>query len=358
MSQYQVEQWKSLNHRQIQDGYYLSSYGRIRYKNNDPYEPEYHSSNGYDYSCFVLKEEYRTNSISRLFPIDDLIGMTFLTSHPTLRDVRVKINHIDGDNRNNNLSNLEWVEDVEEWRPLKFSMETKDGIILHAKEANYRISSDCNVWSNVSNAYLIPSIEEGYVKLHMSLYTENESTYYPKRVKMHRAMAMSFDLPGYSEETPSINHINGIKADNRLKNLEWMSTKGNVQHAFLAGLEVNPKGQNHPRAKFTDHQRQCIYEILKTLKYTPPKLLTMLIAERLPNISHDDVKYAKQVIKKTEGFEFPMLQQTGPGAKALNHPSNEEIEATRKIVTEIFNKYGITQTEVYVNEHKKKDNQG
>ena len=38
--------------------------------------------------------------------------------------------------------------------------------------------------------------------------------------------------------------------------------------------------------------------------------------------------------------------------------TEEEIETTRKIVTGIFNKYGITQMEVYVNEHKKKDNQG
>ena len=30
----------------------------------------------------------------------------------------------------------------------------------------------------------------------------------------------------------------------------------NTQHAFAMGLEVNPKGQEHPRAKFTNHQRE------------------------------------------------------------------------------------------------------
>lgn len=353
MSQYQIEQWKSLNHKQIQDGYYLSSYGRIRYENNDPYEPEYHSSNGYDYSCFVLKEEYRTNSISRLFPIDDLIGMTFLTSHPTLRDVRVKINHIDGDNRNNNLSNLEWVEDVEEWRPLILELNTGNGDITRFQSNEYLLSNHQRVYSTKTKMLIRTYIDNGYQKLPMSHVINGERI--KKNIKMHRAIAISFDIPGYDEEHIFINHINGIRSDNNLKNMEWVTLKENTQHAFLAGLEVNPRGQEHPRAKFTDHQRQCIYEILKTLKYTPPKILTMLIAEKLPNISHDDVKYAKQVIKKTEGFEFPMLQQTGPGAKAINHPSDEEIEATRKIVTEIFNKYGITQTEVYVNEHKKKD---
>ena len=35
------EIWKPLIHNQINDGYYLSTYGRIRYKDNEPYDPSY-----------------------------------------------------------------------------------------------------------------------------------------------------------------------------------------------------------------------------------------------------------------------------------------------------------------------------
>ena len=345
------EFWRPLTHPQISEGYQLSTYGNIRYKDGKSYEPEYHSTNGYNYSSFIMKKEYHEKGItSRLFPIDFLIGLTFLTTHPTLRDVIVKINHIDGDNRNNHLSNLEWVEDVEEWRPLISEVIDNNGDIARVPLGEYMISNHGKVYSVKNNMMMKTYIDEGYHKINLS-HTIN-GTRIQKRVKLHRVIAMSFNLPGYDELHNFINHIDGCRSNNNINNLEWVSNQDNVRHAFMMGLEVNPKGQDHPRSKFTDNQRKCIYEILKTLKWTPPSILTKLIAEKLPNISNDDIKYAKQVIKKTEGFEFPILPNPF-GGKVLQL-SEEEIETIRKITTNIFEKYGITQMEVYENEYKKK----
>lgn len=50
------------------------------------------------------------------------------------------------------------------------------------------------------------------------------------KVKVHRAVARTF-LPnphGYSY----VNHKNGIKSDNRAKNLEWITASGNNIHAY------------------------------------------------------------------------------------------------------------------------------
>ena len=110
------ETWKQLIHNQINDGYYLSTYGRIRYRNNEPYEPTYPSSNGYNYSLFVLKYENNDIPHHQLFPIDDLLGITFIPIPKELKNKPIKITHIDGDTRNNHISNLEWIEDIEEWR--------------------------------------------------------------------------------------------------------------------------------------------------------------------------------------------------------------------------------------------------
>lgn len=347
------EVWKQLNHYLIADGYQLSTYGRIRYKDNDPYEPEYHSTNGYDYSLFVLKKEFHENGMtSRLFPIDDLIGLTFLTSSTTLRDVRVKINHIDGNNRNNNLYNLEWIEDKEEWRPLIAEVITKEGDVARVPKDEYMISSWCRIYSLKNETFLMPHLDDGYVKIALPFIIDRTGARIRKNTKIHRMMGMTFDLPKPDDKHDCINHINGNRQDNSIKNLEWVTYQQNVKHAFMTGLEINPKGQAHPRAKFTNHQRECIYEILKTMKHVQPKVLTKIIAERLPNISHDDVKYAKQVIRKTQGFEFPKLACiTDPNFAKL---TEEEINEIRSQVYEIFDKYGITKVEVYENEYKKK----
>lgn len=51
-------------------------------------------------------------------------------------------------------------------------------------------------------------------------------------VSIHRMVAETF-LEGNGE---TVNHKNGIKTDNRLENLEWMSMADNCRHAFDAGL--------------------------------------------------------------------------------------------------------------------------
>lgn len=66
----------------------------------------------------------------------------------------------------------------------------------------------------------------------------------------HRIIAECFVPNPYNKH--DVNHINGIKTDNRAENLEWSTRSENVIHAYKTGLERPVIDVNHHSSKLND----------------------------------------------------------------------------------------------------------
>jgi hypothetical protein len=70
-----------------------------------------------------------------------------------------------------------------------------------------------------------------------------------KKYSVHRLIAETFI--DNKELKPQVNHINGIKTDNSLENLEWVTRSENQLHSIAIGLR-SAKGEKNSQSKLTN----------------------------------------------------------------------------------------------------------
>lgn len=78
----------------------------------------------------------------------------------------------------------------------------------------------------------------------------------PYCLKIHKLLAEAFiDNP---DNKPHINHIDGNKTNNDLKNLEWVTHKENMQHARDMKLMKFFDGEDNGKAKLSEEDVEYI----------------------------------------------------------------------------------------------------
>jgi hypothetical protein len=123
--------------------------------------------------------------------------------------------------------------------------------------------------TNRHGNYLIP---ERCLSIHKMKhdYLAVTLTYKKKQTNkyIHRLIAESFILNPLNKHF--VNHKNGIKTDNRITNLEWVTFQENVNHAIENGLTPQRTSKDNPMRKLEEKQIKYIFKLAE--RYTNTEL--------------------------------------------------------------------------------------
>lgn len=144
-----------------------------------------------------------------------------------------------------------------ELKGLRWLVSSDGGIRTPAHESTYtrkRAGKEQTFTASFPERSLAPYMSK-------SGYLEVAAMKGGKRVKerVHRLVALAF-VPGYSSGL-TVNHIDGVKVNNKPDNLEWVSLARNTQHQWEIGL-VDLRGDANPSKKLTSKQVVYIRRLL------------------------------------------------------------------------------------------------
>jgi len=152
-------------------------------------------------------------------------------------------------------------------------------------EGLYKVSDLGNIKRMPSKSITGKALKEKYLKpqrdsngyTRVYLIRDGKGT----RAKRHRVVAENFIKNPLRKK--EVNHKNGVKSDNRVVNLEWMTPKENTRHAWATGLIKRECGEKSNASKLKKEDVLSIRE--KVLNGTNRNLISKEYGIALTTIS-------------------------------------------------------------------------
>lgn len=172
-------------------------------------------------------------------------------------------------------------------------------VYLNHEKTNYKVSSDGRIKNTITKHFISLNTIDKYGYVQVCLSHKNK-----KYVKtLHTIVATAF-IPN-PENKPQVNHKNGNKLKNDVDNLEWVTAKENIIHAYNNGLHDNvAKGETHGLNVYSENVIHKVCELLQDGKMSVQEIsYTTGVAK---STIHDILsgKYWKHISDKYDIYSY------------------------------------------------------
>lgn len=144
----------------------------------------------------------------------------------------------------------------------------------------YVINENGSIYSETKKGYMNLRNKKGteYKLVNLMLNNGKKKTF-----RVHRLVAMAF-IPKTSINSEDVNHKDGNKSNNNVRNLEWVTKSENQIHAYQNGLNQARKGA---KSNFSKLSKKEIEEIFLLKKQG----LTQLEISKKFNCTRSNISY-------------------------------------------------------------------
>lgn len=212
--------WKKIENY---DNYSVSTSGTIK-NNTTERILKYYIRNGYP--SVTLSKDNKKKTIN----IHTVVASHFLEKP----EGQFVVNHKNEDKIDSRLENLEYITYTDNTKYSATSKRTKNNKVFDLEQfqeipnyTNYMISKNGEIYSkNIKRLSCLTILPNGYIKIKLKGDNSIYKDYY-----VHVLMAITYLNYVPSINTIVINHIDGIKGNNQLHNLEIVTQKENMKHS-------------------------------------------------------------------------------------------------------------------------------
>lgn len=190
------------------------------------------------------------------------------------------------------------------WKPLMYNNVPTQYLISNMGNIRHRINQ-MNLHQRLS--------KKGYLCVNLYIREFHISV----RFQVHRLVAKAF-VPNYDNK-PQVNHINGIKTDNRAENLEWVTNSENMEHATNNGLRPSKLSEEDVHKICSMLEDKTIYasDIAKIFNINPGDIYAIIVGKIWKRISCQYNIQRRKRLTEDEVHEICKLLCKGIDYKAI-----------------------------------------